>query len=298
MRRLPSLASLRAFEAAARHMSFKKAAEELAVTPTAISHQIRLLEETLGRKLFERRTRQVALTEAGQQLLPSVRDAFDIMAGAVERIAASPGHHAVVITATTAFAAHWLVPRLAAFRQRHPAIALSVLASDEVVNLDAGKADLAIRLSGSLPQDGYARVLFRDRFAPVASPVLKIRTPEDLARTPLIQFDWHRPRTDWPTWPKWLAAAGLEDRSPLPQLRFNTESHALQAAIAGQGIALLSLPMAGDALQRGLLEQPFGTTIPGKTYYLVRGRRAPGQQTDAVWAWIVREGSLEEVDRP
>jgi LysR family glycine cleavage system transcriptional activator len=297
MRRLPPLASLRAFEAAARHMSFKKAAEEFAVTPTAISHQIKLLEEILGLKLFERRIRQVSMTEAGQQLLPPLREGFDLMAGAVERIAAHRAHPSIVITTTTAFAAHWLIPRLATFRQRHPEIALSVLASDDIINLEAGKADLAIRLSSSRPAEREAKPLFSDRFTLVASPTLKVTIAADLERTPLIEFDWHRPREDMPSWPKWLTAAGLDRLALSPQLRFNEESHAFQAAIAGQGVALFSLTIAGDALRRGILVQPFDTTIPGQTYYLVCGRSPVGSPVDAVSAWILGE-TVAEANAP
>lgn len=292
MRRLPPLASLRAFEAAARQMSFKKAAEELGVTPTAVSHQIRLLEETLGQRLFERRTRQVIMTEAGQQLFPALRDGLDLMAGAVNRVTARPERPSVVITTTTAFAAHWLVPRLAAFRERRPEIGLSVLASDDVINLEAGKADLAVRLSGEPPAE-YAAALFNDRFTLVASPALNIAGPDDLERTPLIQFDWLHPRPNTPSWSKWLAAAGLGALRIAPQLRFSEESHALQAAIAGQGAALFSLTIAGDALRHGLLVRPFETTIPGSTYYLLRGNPAAGSSVDAVCAWLLDQAASE-----
>jgi LysR family glycine cleavage system transcriptional activator len=292
MRRLPPLASLRAFEAAARHLSFKKAAEELAVTPTAISHQIRLLEAAMGLKLFERRARQVLMTEAGQRLFPALRDGVDLMAGAAGRIAAQGAHSPVTITTTTAFAAHWLVPRLSAFRESYPAIALSVLASDDIVNIEAGKADLAVRLAGGTPPDAKATVLFPDRFTPVASPALNVREPADLERTPLIQFDWRRPWPDTPSWPKWLAAAGLDHLSIAPELRFNEESHALAAAIAGQGIALFSMTIASDALRRGTLVCPFETAIPGQTYYLLRGRKpVAGFPAEAVSAWLLEQAA-------
>lgn len=291
MRRLPPLSSLRAFEAAARHVSFKIAAEELGVTPTAISHQIRLLEDTLGRRLFERRTRQVVLTEAGQQLFPAMRDGLDRMAHAVERITAHPERPSVVITTTTAFAAHWLVPRLGVFRERHPGIALSVLASDDVVSLEGGKADLAVRLADGPPRAFSATVLFHDRLAPVASPILRITEGADLERTPLIQFDWHRPRPGTPSWSKWLADAGLDRLALAPQLRFSEESHALQAAIAGQGVALISLAIAGDALRRGLLVRPFETTIPGQTYYLLHAKPHAGFPVEAVGDWLLTEAA-------
>lgn len=292
MRRLPPLASLRAFEAAARQMSFKKAAEELTVTPTAISHQIRLLEETLGLRLFERRTRQVVLTEAGQQLFPALRDGLDLMADAIERTAKERDRPSVVITTTTAFAAHWLVPRLSGFRERHPRIALSLLASDDVISLEGGKADLALRLADGPPPGLAATALFRDRFTPLASPALAIAEPADLERTALIQFDWHHPMPEKPTWSTWLAAAGLQRLRLAPQLRFNEESHALQAAIAAQGVALFSLTIASDALRRGLLVRPFETTIAGQTCYLLR-RRQPGtnRSIEAVSAWLLEQAA-------
>jgi LysR family glycine cleavage system transcriptional activator len=291
MRRLPPLSSLRAFEAAARHLSFKKAAQELAVTPTAISHQIRLLEDVLGQRLFERQTRQVILTEAGQQLFPPLRDGLDLMAGAAERVSTLREQSSVVVTTTTAFAAHWLVPRLADFRLRHPGIALSVLASDDIVNLEAGKADLAVRLADSPPMHGKATALFRDRFTLVASPSLKIEKSTDLERAVLIQYEWHRPRPGMPSWSQWLDLAGLGRLTRTPQLRFSQESHALQAAIAGHGAALLSLTLVSDALRQGLLMQPFATTIPGQTFYLLQAKVAPASAVDAVKNWLVHEAA-------
>jgi LysR family glycine cleavage system transcriptional activator len=289
MRRLPPLSSLRAFEAAARHLSFKKAAEELAVTPTAISHQIRLLEEVLGQRLFERQTRQVILTNAGQQLFPPLREGLDLIAGAAARVSTLRERASVVVTTTTAFAAHWLVPRLTDFGLSHPGIALSVLASDDIVNLEAGKADLAVRLADSPPTHGKATALFRDRFALVASPSLGIEKPKDLERAVLIQYKWHRPRPGMPSWSRWLEMAGLGRLKLTPQLSFSQESHALQAAIAGHGAALLSLTLASDALRQGLLVQPFPTTIPGQTFYLLQAKVTPASPVDAVKEWLVRE---------
>ncbi|WP_114952482.1 LysR substrate-binding domain-containing protein [Sphingosinicella terrae] len=296
-RRLPPLSSLRAFEAAARHGSFKRAAEELGVTPTAISHQVRLLEDSLGQRLFDRRTRQVIVTPVGDQLFPALRDGFDRMSEAVGRVRSLGDRAEVVITATTAFAAHWLVPRLGDLRERHPDLMLSVLATDELVNLEAGKADLAIRLSRSPPPGGEAAPLFPELFAPVASPRLGISGAADLARAVLIHFDRHRPDPEAPGWPKWLALAGMDGPAAAPPLRFNEESHALQAAIAGQGVALMSLAIADEALRCGLLVPPFAPTLKGEVYYLVRGparRRAP--QIDAVCEWLVEQAASTRSD--
>src|ERR671912_2206678 len=148
MRRLPPLAALRAFEAAARHLSFKHAADELAVTPTAISHQVRLLEDTLGQRLFERRTRRVVLTSAGSMLYAPLRNSFESMVEAVECVRMIKTPNAVTLTATMAFTSKWLVPRVAAFRARFPGINLRLLASDDVLDLRTGGADIAVRYGG------------------------------------------------------------------------------------------------------------------------------------------------------
>ena len=292
MRRLPPLPSLRAFEAAARHLSFKKAAEELGVTPTAVSHQIRQLEASLGQQLFRRLTRRVELTDAGRDLFPALRDGFDLFSKAVERVRAEPEHPCVVVTTTTAFAAHWLVPRLSAFRTQHPRITLSVLASDDVVSLESGQADLAVRLSGDTRPSLGATRLFRDGFSPVASPSMAPARLQDLQQMPLIDFQWRHPAPERPDWSKWLEAAGLAHVSVEPRLRFNQELHALQAAIAGQGIALFSLTIADDVLRQGLLVRPFGTVIPGQTYFLLRSQeRVARPEVDAVAGWLLEQAA-------
>lgn len=153
-RRLPSLVALRAFEAAARHLSFKRAAAELHVTATAISHHVRLLEETIGVRLFERRPRRVVMTAEAQVLYPVLRDGFDSFAATIERVGRKHGRVPVTLSATMAFTAKWLVPRMAAFRSTCSGIDLNVLATDEPVDLEAGVADLAIRY-GPNPLQGW-----------------------------------------------------------------------------------------------------------------------------------------------
>lgn len=291
MRRLPPLAALRAFEAAARHLSFKRAAEELLVTPTAISHQIRLLEETLGLKLFERRNRRVAMTGAAQRLFPVLRDGFDSFAATLDELRRAPRRAAVTVSATRAFTAQCLVPRAARFHAAHPAIDLRLHASDDPVDLRAGTVDLAIRY-GAAPYAGLdARTLAADRFAPVAHPSLGLARPADLARHPLIHFEWRHRFPGQPDWPRWLSAAGLDTRTAEgPALRFTDESHAIQAAVAGQGVALLSLLLVAPQLESGSLVQPFGPSLPGQAYHLLQ---APGEAhrsaVSAVADWLLRE---------
>lgn len=289
-RRLPPLSSLRAFEAAAHYLSFKKAGEDLGVTPTAISHQVRLLEEFLGVKLFERRVRQVMLTTAGQILFPALNEGLDRFEEAVGRVAAHRETPIVVLTTTTAFAAHWLMPRLSKLRAAHPELTLSLLASEELVDLAAGQADIAIRLGDGMAEGHDVVPFIRDRFTPVASPALQISDEEAFERLPLIEFDWSRPMAGKPDWPSWFEAAGLTSLTVAPSLHFNQESHALQAAIAGQGIALFSLTLAAEPLVQGHLHQPFETTINGGTYRLLRARRTQySPHSQSVWDWLLKE---------
>ena len=172
MRKLPPLTELRAFEAAARHLSFKMAAAELYVTPTAISHQIKLLERYCGRALFRRRPRPLKLTTAGEQLFPVIRDGFEAFADVLATVRAGATGGRLRITATNAFAARWLVPRLPNWRAAHPRLKLDILGTDAVLDLAAGEADIAIRYARRPPPGGHCIELTRDIFRVVASPRL------------------------------------------------------------------------------------------------------------------------------
>lgn len=286
MSRLPPLAALRAFEAAARHLSFKRAADELAVTPTAVSHQIRLLEETLAVRLFERRTRQVELTVDGRALYPVLRDGFAAFARAIAELPSRRGRRALTLSATTAFTARWLVPRVAAFRAAHPGLDLRLHASEEVVDLHAGMADAAIRY-GRGPFPGLeALPLLQDRFAPVCSPALGLREPADLRATTLLHSEWRRTGPETPTWRAWCVLAGLSDVDIEAGITFTDDGHAIQAALAGQGVALLSLVMTADELARGTLVQPFGPVLDGAWFHFVH--TSPAQaEVMALRDWLV-----------
>jgi LysR family transcriptional regulator, glycine cleavage system transcriptional activator len=290
MRHLPPLAALRAFEAAARHLSFKRAAAELAVTPTAISHQIRLLEDTLGLKLFERRPRLLLLTPEGQRLYPVLRDGFDAFARAMASLNTRRSRTVVTLSATRAFTSRWLVPRTTSFAAAHPGMDLRLHAADEPVDFRGATVDVAIRYGrGSFP-GLKAEELFRDEFAPVASPHLGLREPGDLRRQTLIHFEWYRADSETPIWPRWLARAGMRDLEPRAELTFTDESHAIQAAIAGQGVALLDLMLIADELASGALVQPFGPVLPGYRCFLVYPEAATGSDgIAAVRSWLRSE---------
>ncbi|PZP98621.1 MAG: LysR family transcriptional regulator [Variovorax paradoxus] len=287
MRRLPPLSALRAFEAAARHASFKRAAEELAVTPTAISHQIRALEESLGLTLFARAVRQVRLTEAGAQLYPVLQQGFDAFEAVLQRLRQPDQRARVTISATNAFTAKWLIPRLAHFHALHPQIDLQLHASDEPVDMRRREVDIAVRY-GRGPYPGLvAEVLFEDSYAPVANPLLRVAGTADLATARLIHFDWKNASPANPTWEGWFARAGLQRDATQGQLRYSDEGHAIQAAVAGQGVALLSLAMVAQELASGQLVQPFGPAIAGHAYHLVtRVEPSPDAATGAVLAWL------------
>lgn len=286
-RRLPPLGALRAFEAAARRLSFKEAAAELHVTPTAISHQIRQLEESLGTRLFDRATRAVRLTEAGQRLYPALRDGFDSFERAVEAVRRH-GTRTATLSATVAFVARRLAPLAGSFGALYPDWTLRLDASDVTVDLDSG-ADAAIHYGSGTYPGMVVEPLFQDRFAPVCSPHLGIATAADLHAATLVHFDWGQAmRNDplAPVWRDWLTQAGM----PPPHhagLSFTDEINAVQAVLAGQGIGLLSLTLVAPELASGTLVQPFGPVLDSHRYQLVYSERMRGRPAvDVLRHWL------------
>jgi len=291
-KRIPALSSLRAFEAAARLRSFKLAADELAVTATAISHRIRALETELGCLLFIRKTRAIEPTAAGQSLYAAVRDGFDTIAAGVDRLR-QRARPTVRLSTTPAFAAKWLVPRLASFQNAHPHIDLHVHASYEPVDLNLGTIDLAIRYGQGRYEDMQTTLLLQDRFAPVASPALQVTNAQALLQRTLIHFDWSQPVSLDLSWSAWARAADMPQLDVAAGIRFSEESHAIQAAIAGQGVALLSLVLIQEELKLGLLESRLAPTLDGYAYYLVRPLRATSSAAASTVAnWLLENRNL------
>jgi len=298
MRKLPPLATLRAFEAAARHRSFKRAAAELGVTPTAISHQIRLLEDICGQELFRRRPRPLALTAAGERLYPVLRHGFDAFASALGSLSEDPQQGPLRVTTPNAFASHWLVPRLPLWREAHPDLTLEVIGTDRPLDLRAGEADVAIRYAAAMPADLVGQELFRDTYFPVCSPALlaegrAIGRALDLLSYPLIHFEWRRSDPAIPNWQRWLATAGAIDPD-LPggteawDLSFREELHAIDAVIAGQGIAVCSNIVVRRELDSGALVKAHDLSLPGFGYYLVHLPDHPRLAAIAAFAaWIL-----------
>jgi LysR family glycine cleavage system transcriptional activator len=299
MRKLPPLSELRAFEAAARHMSFKKAADELGVTPTAISHHIRLLEEYCGQPLFRRRPPPLALTQAGTNLFSVVRSGLDSFSMAIAAIKESAAQRPLKVTATNAFAGLWLVPRVPEWTEAHPDCALEVIGTDDVLDLWAGEADVAIRYARGAPSELVVHELFRDRFYPICSPALlskgpPVRRPADLLRHRLIHCIWPAWNPQAPTWHRWsLAARALDPAAPeigeVGEVNFREELHAIQAVIDGQGISILSDVVVASALKAGVLVKALDISIPGLGFYLVHVPGHPRQaMIDAFLSWIRR----------
>lgn len=285
---LPPLSALRAFEAAARLRSFKKAAEELAVTATAISHRIRVLEEHLARPLFVRKVRAVELTSDGQALLAAVSSGFHTIATAVEQVR-QPRRASVTLSATPAFATKWLVPKLAAFQAAHPDIDLHVHASNAPVDLKAGTMDLAIRYGHGHYAGTIATLLLEDRFAPVASPALQPVAHKDASQWPLIHFDCHHPLPVDLSWGAWARATGREPSDLSAGVRYSEESHAIQATVAGQGVALLSLLLVKEELHLGLLQVVAEPALKGMSYHVIKPDQHPlSDAASAVENWLIQ----------
>jgi LysR family glycine cleavage system transcriptional activator len=298
MRTLPPLTELRAFDAAARHLSFKQAAEELGVTPTAISHQIRLLERYCGCALFRRRPRPLSLTQAGTQLFTPVRKGLEGFASALAAVKAEKAVEPLKVTTTNAFASRWLVPRLSAWRKLHPTLPLEVIGTDSVLDLRAGDGDVAIRYATgrTAPTDGTCELLLSDTFWPVVSPQLlsdrPLRRPSDLKDHVLVHSYWSPMDRDPPSWQRWLAVAGRKWRNvptykDMQHLSFREELHAIEAVIAGQGVGLFSDVLVARELDNGTLVKPFDLSLPGYSFYLVRRPDHPREKTIRVFSsWI------------
>ncbi len=274
MRRpLPPLNALRAFEATARHLSFSKAAEELHVTPAALSHQIRGLEDLLGLKLFIRRARSIELTEAARLIHPAIRTGFESLRVAIDQLDQGRKDRVLVVSSTPGLTAKWLVPRLYRFLTEHPDIDTRITASVGYANFITDGVDIGIRLTSGAHPDLYVEKLSDEWLLPLCSPRLleadpPLRSPADLPRFNLIQIDL--PGVV-PTWEDWMQMAGIEGIDTRRGLRLNVADHALDAASEGAGVVLGYKVVASHDIGLGRLVAPFGPEIPvpGRSYFFV-----------------------------
>jgi LysR family glycine cleavage system transcriptional activator len=292
MAHLPPLAALRAFEAAARHLSFTRAADELHVTQAAISHQIRGLEERLGVRLFRRLPRGLVLTEEAQRYLPAVRDAFARLEAATAELLARRTGGTLTASVLPSFAAKWLVPRLGRFRAANPDIDLRISTSQHLVDFAREDVDIGIRMGrGQYPGLRVDR-LFGETLVPVCSPALlageaPLRRPQDLKHHVLLHED------DETGWRLWLELAGVEDVDVSHGLTFTDAAMSVQAATEGQGVALGRTALAAWDLAAGRLIRPFDVSMPHDlAYYLVcpeGGAERP--RIVAVREWLLAEAA-------
>lgn len=300
MRRLPGLPGLRVFEAAARHLSFTKAADELGVTPAAVSNQIRQLEDQLGRRLFNRTSRSMALTPAGETLLDGVAEALDIIARAVRQITVQQRPR-LAITTSAAFAAKWLVPRLTRFYQLHPDVDLTVDVADRSVDLDTpdDSGPMAAIRFGAADAPGMTRDRLFDEFLfPVCSPKLMegahpLRQPRDLRHHTLIHLDWRARGDTWPDWRMWLAEAGAGDVDPERGMHLTQTDLVIQAALSGQGVALGNTSLVDDDLRSGRLIKPFALSLRAPAMFayslIVPDRTLKRPIVAAFRKWVLEE---------
>jgi DNA-binding transcriptional LysR family regulator len=296
---LPPLDLVQSFEAAARTLSFTQAAEELHLTQSAISRQIRHLEDRLGVRLFERRHRALALTEDGLRFQAVATDVLERLQQSVDLIRAGQRQKQVSITTTSGFAAFWLIPRLKRFSAAHPDIDVRLSATNTNVNLERSLVDLAIRYCDPGAAPAGSQALFGEEIVPVCSPALTtnnsapLRTPADLARHALLHLDNPGTEKTWFDWDTWLTSFGLEDLKPATAFYFEQYDQMIQAAISGQGIALGRMPVLDDLIASGALVVPFGRGRSGtRAYHLLRAehtRRKP--HVTAFCDWLFTEAA-------
>jgi LysR family glycine cleavage system transcriptional activator len=280
MAAFPPLKAVRYFEAAARHLSFSKAAEELNVTHSAISHQIKALEEWVGQPLFDRTGRALRLTEGGRQFLPPVRSAFQQLADAAQDLRQLCHGGPLTVSVLPSLASKWLVPRLFDFRARHPEIEVRISATERVEQIGQGGIDIAIRYGRGKWPNVDSELLLKDDLFPIVSPLLlsgeqPLKEPRDLANfTLLSDTTWQAAQFDF--WQQWLEHAGVTGLElKAGGFSFNYSNLLIQAAIDGLGVALGNTMLASDDLRAGRLVKPFDISVPLDTgYYVVYVRDA------------------------
>ncbi|MDJ0821175.1 MAG: transcriptional regulator GcvA [Paracoccaceae bacterium] len=266
--RLPPLTALRAFDAAARHMSFAQAAAELNVTPAALSFQIKSLEEHLGQPLFRRLNRAVELTEAGRALAPGTAEGFERLTTAWRATRRMQDSRVLSVTAGPAFTAKWLAPRLFQFAQEHPEIELRFTASLRQMDFDRDEIDVAIRYGYGTDSGLHSHRMIEEAVMPMMHPSLldAYPTPQSLTEAPLLFDDsiaFLKPPADWATWFKTCGIA----HTPKPAARFSQADHALDAATAGGGVVLMRTSLAAQYLAQGLLVAPYDLALTTAAHF-------------------------------
>jgi len=294
---IPSLDLLRGFEAAARHLNFTRAADELFITQSACSRQIKALEERLGVPLFLRQPRGLRLTQQGERLYRAVASALRQVSDAMEGLTLRGGPSVVTVTSTMGFCALWLVPRLGSFQKSYPEVEVRIAASERVLNLDRERIDVSIRYCPPHAAPKGALWLFDEELLPVCSPALldlagqPLKEPADLRHHVLLHLDDQNNPSPWLSWNNWLEAAGVPGLKPAGSLAFNYYDQVVRAALAGQGIALGRSPLVHDLLHDGSLVVPLlARAGTDRGYWVVQAASARGRSEVGQFVqWIAGE---------
>src|SRR6187455_3520042 len=296
-RRLPSLDLLRGFEAAARQMSFTRAAAELHVTQSAVSRQIKTLEDHLGIRLFTRLNRALKLTAEGEALFGTAQSVMRQLEEATARLSARGDDRLLTVTTTVSFAALWLVPRLARFRKVRPGIDVRLAAGNELANLERDRIDVAIRFMEPRAAPAGALPLTGEEAFPVCSPALlrdrarPLKKPADLARHVMLHFDDPAGQWPWLSWNQWLDVFHLADMKPAGVAHYSHYDQLIQAAIEGEGVALGRTPLVERLLKSGALVAPFKDRVAATREYfiIVAPHAAARPQVQRFVAWLQQE---------
>jgi LysR family glycine cleavage system transcriptional activator len=296
--RAMSLDAIRGFESAARHLSFTAAAEELCITQSAVSKQVKSLEDALGTALFLRGGKGLSLTPQGRELYEAARASLAQLASAVDRLLAAD-RESVAVTTTPSFAALWLAPKLAKFQQLEPAIDVRVDASEARVNLEREGMDLAVRLYPVQPGDEGPPPLLQEQALLVAAPgvAARINSAADILSTPLLVYYDPATRFPWMSWPDWYERLGLKQAAQQPCLYFSQYEHVLTAAVQGAGIAIGRTPLVLPLLRSGQLTVVLpGQTVDGLAYRIVTSAHSTGRPAVQKFRdWLERELALEAI---
>ena len=297
---------IRAFEAVARHLSFRAAAEELHLTQPAISRQIQSLEDEVGSSLFTRGTRSVALTGDGVALLAAVTPALERLDAGVRQIRSARGRRGVNLNTFPSFASLWLLPRIEAYQRDHPDLDIRIDANDRLADLDDPEVEIVIRYCSAQRAPAGALRLFGETLTPVVSPRLleqaasgaapPLRTPADLALHTLLEEDSLQASTQFVSWRHWLAVQALPALEPRRWIYLNFTYQQVQAALAGQGIALARLALVDESLARGELVEPFGpafrTRSPYAYWLIIAGGKRDRAEVQRFANWVQAQGTL------
>ena len=272
LEQFPGLRSLRAFNAAARHLSFTKAADEMGVTPAAISHQIKELEDQIGAALFTRTSRSMALTREGEILATAAAESLDTLSRAVKRIKRLENRKVLKVSASPSIAAKWLVPRLDRFLDQSPGAEVRVDVSTTALDFERDDVDIAIRFGQGRYPGLKSDLLFTDKIFPVCSPRIitkekPLAQPKDLLRHTLIHLEYEAQGVVWPNWKMWMLAAGITDFDDKRGMHFGQTSLTVQAAIDGHGVALGDSNLVADDITEGRLVKPFELSLKAPSQF-------------------------------